>query len=220
MPIDLSTELVPDLADAVVTHLPAALQYGDLAALGLVSWTPAGLIRWSLEIINVTTGLPWFWTLVAGSIFWKAILVPLSVKGLQNSARLLPLQPMILQSQKEMEVIRRSGDRLALQRHALKMRKMYQDAGVSMGATALIPIIQIPVTLGMFFGVRKLCDLPLLQLTHSGLDILPNLTVPDPYMVLPVLLCAAINFQINVSHHFSASTVLLMCNPSRLVLPS
>ncbi|KAF8064291.1 60Kd inner membrane protein-domain-containing protein [Lyophyllum atratum] len=195
---DASADVLSGLSDAVTTHLPAALQYGDLAALGLVSWTPAGLIRWSLELINVTTSLPWFWTIVAGSLLWKVLLFPITVKGLRNSARLLPLQPHILKMQKEMEVARKSGDKLAMQRAALKMRKLYTDAGVSMGATALVPFVQIPVTLGLFFGIKKMCDLPLPQLKDSGVSFLPDMTAPDPYMALPILLCAAVNTQISV----------------------
>lgn len=193
-----ASEVLTGLADSVTTHLPAALQYGDLAALGLISWTPAGLIRWSIELINVTTGLPWFWTIVGASLFWKAVLVPISIKSLRNSSRLLPLQPHIVKLQAEMEAVRKTGDKLAMQRTALKIRKLYSDAGVSMGATALVPFIQIPVTLGMFFGIKKLCDLPLPQLMNSGLDILPNLTVADPYMILPIALCAAVNVQISI----------------------
>jgi YidC/Oxa1 family membrane protein insertase len=192
------SDLLPDFVNTAMANLPPALQYGDLAALGLAGWTPAGLVRWSFEVINVATGLPWFWTLVAGSLFWKIIVVPMSIQGLRNSARILPLQPQIVASQEELKKIRLSGDKLALQRHALKMRKMYKDAGVSMGVTAFMPFVQLPVTLGLFFGVKKMCDLPLVQLTNSGLEMLPNLTVPDPYMILPVLLCAAVNTQIQV----------------------
>ncbi|KAG6865243.1 hypothetical protein C0991_004185 [Blastosporella zonata] len=195
---DAAQDLLPDMTSVVATHLPAALQYGDLAALGLASWTPAGMIRWSFEIINVTTGLPWFFTIVAGSLFWRAVLFPISVKSLQNSARLLPIQGQIKKLQTEMGLVRTSGDKLAMQRVALKLRKVYKDANVSMGATALVPFIQIPVTLGMFFGIKKMCELPLLQLTQSGFSLLPDLTVADPYMVLPILLCAAVNAQIQI----------------------
>ncbi|KAG5641293.1 hypothetical protein DXG03_005570, partial [Asterophora parasitica] len=202
VPVDASAEVLPgvvdSVTDAVTTHLPAALQYGDLAALGLVNFWPAGIIRWSLEVINVTTGLPWFWTIVAGSLLWKAILVPISIKSLRNSSRLLPLQPQIKKLQDEMQAVRASGDKLAMQRNALKIRKLYNDAGVSMGATALVPFIQIPVTLGMFFGVKKMCELPVPQLLNSGLDILPNLAAADPYLFLPVALCAAVNMQISI----------------------
>ena len=98
-----------------------------------------------------------------------------------------------------MKKIREKGDTLALQKHALKMRKLYQDAGVNLGITALSPFVQIPVTLGLFFGVKKMCELPVPQLAHSGLDILPDLTVADPYLALPIALCAAVNLQISVS---------------------
>ncbi|KIL64645.1 hypothetical protein M378DRAFT_126486 [Amanita muscaria Koide BX008] len=186
------------LVESAISHLPPALQYGDFAAMGLTGWSPAGIIRWSFELINVSTGLPWFWTIVAGSLFWKLVLFPLSVAGLRNSAKLLPLQPQILKAQEEMKKIRESTDKLALQKHALKMRKMYQDAGVSMGLTALIPFVQIPVTLGMFFAVKKMCSLPVPQLLYSGLDVLPDLTIAGPYMILPIALCAAVNMQISV----------------------
>jgi YidC/Oxa1 family membrane protein insertase len=191
--------VLPDFINTAVANLPPALQFGDLAALGLVGWTPAGLARWSFEVINVATGLPWFWTLVAGSLFWRLALVPMVIQSLRNSARILPLQPQIIASQEELKRIRMTKDKLALQRHALKMRKMYRDAGVSMGVTALAPFVQLPVTLGLFFGVKKMCELPVVQMTHSGLGILPDLTVPDPYMILPILLCAAVNLQIHVS---------------------
>lgn len=190
---------VSDIAERAISHLPPALQYGDMSALGLAAWTPAGLVQWTYELINVSTGLPWFWTIVAGSLLWRIALVPLSVAGLRNSARLLPLQPQILASQNELNRIRISGDKLALQKHALKMRKMYNDAGVNMGMTALTPFIQIPLTLGLFFGTKKMCELPVQQLAYSGLDILPNLIVPDPYMILPIALCAAVNIQITAS---------------------
>ncbi|KAG6820262.1 hypothetical protein H0H93_003270 [Arthromyces matolae] len=193
-----TSDLLPNLTDTVATHLPAALQFGDLAALGLISWTPAGVVRWTFEAINVATGMPWFWTIVAGSLFWRAVLFPISVKSLQNSARLLPIQSKIKKLQDEMGVVRQSGDKIALQRVALKIRKTYSDANVSIGATALVPFIQIPVTLGMFFGVKKMCELPVEQLAHSGFSLLPDLTVADPYLALPILLCAVVNAQIQI----------------------
>ncbi|KAG5717005.1 hypothetical protein E4T56_gene10409 [Termitomyces sp. T112] len=195
---DPASDLLSNATDALTTQLPAALQFGDLAALGLVSWTPAGLVRLSFEVINVATGLPWFWTIVAGSLFWRAILFPISIRSLQNSSRMLPIQPKIKKLQDEMAIVRKSGDQLAMQRLALRVRKTYQDAGVSMLATALVPFIQIPVTLGVFFGLRKMCQLPVEQLTHSGFSLLPDLTVADPYMALPILLCAVVNTQIQV----------------------
>jgi YidC/Oxa1 family membrane protein insertase len=198
-PLSLSSEIMEN----ALNHLPAALQYGDFAAMGLTGLTPAAIIQWSMELINVSTGIPWFWTIVAGSVFWRLILFPFIIAGLRNSAKLLPLQPQLLKAQEDLTKIQQKGDTLALQKQALKMKKMYEDAGVNLGTTFLSPFIQLPVTLGLFFGVKRMCELPVPQLTHSGLAILQDLTVPDPYMVLPIAFCAAINLQISVSSNCS-----------------
>ena len=59
------------------------LQYGDLTALGLTGRTAAGLSSWMLKLVNVSTGLPWFHTVLA----WL-LLLPLLIKQLCNSAAL------------------------------------------------------------------------------------------------------------------------------------
>lgn len=198
MDLPTSEHSFPDAVDTSLTTVLPPLEFGDLASLGLISWTPAGLIRWSLELLNVSTGLPWFHTIILGTLLWRVLLAPLSIQTLRNTARLLPIQPRIVEVQGEMQRAKESGDKLALQRVALKMAKLYKDAGVSFGSTMLSPFVQIPVTFGLFFGIRKMCALPVVQLTNSGVSFLPDLTVADPYMILPLAVCAVVNLQISV----------------------
>jgi YidC/Oxa1 family membrane protein insertase len=188
-----------------LTNLPPPLQLGDFASLGLTGWHPAGAVRCTLELLNVSTGLPWFHTIIIGTLMWRVFLAPLSIQTLRNSARLLPIQPRILQVQADLRRAKATGDKLALQRTALKMGKLYKDAGVSLTTMTLSPFVQLPVTLGLFFGIRKMCTLPVVQLTHSGVSFLPDLTVADPYMILPLAVCAAINMQISVGFYYLAS---------------
>ena len=61
-----------------------------------------------------------------------------------------------------------TGDKLAVQRVALKQRKVYEESDVSM----------LPVTLGMFFGVKRLCAIPLEHSHWSDVSFLPDLTIP------------------------------------------
>ena len=180
-----------------ITEIPP-LQYGDFGELGLVSWTPAGFIRWTFELVQVSTGMPWFYTLVATTLLYRIVLLPFGIKALRNSARLLPMTPRLLAMKQEMDAVRGTKDPLAMQRVALKQKKIYEDAGVELGPMMLNPFVQLPVTLGLFFAVRKMCTLPVEQLKQSGLAILPDLTVPDPYFILPILATALINIQIAV----------------------
>ena len=50
------------------------LKYGSLAALGLAGWPPAGLSLWMLEPVDVSTGLPWFRTIIACVLFWRQLI--------------------------------------------------------------------------------------------------------------------------------------------------
>ena len=94
----LSQSFESDALDVALDTLAALtpLRYGGLAALGLASWSPAGLSSWVLEIIDVSTCLPWFHAIIAGTLFSR-LLPPLSVKQLGNSATLAPHQPCLIE---------------------------------------------------------------------------------------------------------------------------
>ena len=62
----------------------------------------------------------------------------------------------------------------------------------------LMPFVQLPVTLGMFFGVKKLSTLPLEKFHWSGASFLPDLTVTDPFYVLTVAAAVLKNVQLKV----------------------
>ena len=74
----------------------------------------------------------------------------------------------------------------------------------------MMPFVQLPVMLGMFFGVKRLCALPLEQLHWSGVTFLPDLMVPDPHYILPIALSVLMNPQV----HVHASPPSVLNNPS------
>lgn len=203
-----ATEHLPDttdnasaLAETVASNLEAIhtpLQYGDFAALGLSGWSPAGIAQWTMEIINTATGMPWFWTIVAGTVFWRIVTAPFTIMGLRNSSRLQPYQGEMRNLQAEMNEAVKKNDLIQRQKAALKIREIYDKAGVNLMAGTLGPLVQIPVTFGLFFGVKWMCAAPIEQLKWSGLNFLPDLTIPDPTYVLPAILIALVNAQITV----------------------
>ncbi|KAH9894023.1 60Kd inner membrane protein-domain-containing protein [Cubamyces lactineus] len=196
-PVSVPTDVLPTELAASIP--PAPLHYGDLAALGLAGWTPAGICRWGMELIQVSTGMPWFWTIISATVLSRVFLFPFTVKQMQSTAALAPHQAEIAAIKDEMTLAQKKRDTLAMQRAALRQKMIYEKAGVSLGGMALAPFIQLPVTLGMFFGVKKLCDLPLEQLKYSGFEWVPDLTVADPTWTLPILATVLMNVQITVS---------------------
>jgi YidC/Oxa1 family membrane protein insertase len=192
-------ESIPsDLTETLISSVPAALQYGDMAALGLAGWSPAGWVRWSMELINVSTGIPWFWTIIAGSAIWRLLCVPFAIKGFQVSAQLMPLQPQLKELQKAVTKSKQSQNPLELQRASQALTRFYKAHNIH-PLTGLVSMVQLPITFGLFFGLQKMCNLPLEQLTHSGVAFLPDLTASDPTMILPLVMFVLVNAQIRVS---------------------
>ncbi|PIL25842.1 transporter [Ganoderma sinense ZZ0214-1] len=208
--VALSPEAVPTEVLPIDPTLIPALNYGDLAALGLAGWTPPGICRWTMELINVSAGLPWIWTIVATTVLSRVVLFPFTVKSMRGTAALAPYQGDIAAIRDEMAAAQKKKDTLAMQRAALKQKMIYEKAGVGVVGMAISPFVQLPVTLGMFFGVKSLCDLPLEQLKWSGLVWLPDLTIADPTWTLPILATLLMNVQISVSTRDMVGTTVQM----------
>jgi len=179
------------------------LNYGDLASLGFSQWTPVGIAQWSMELVQVASGMPWFWTIVTVTVLSRLIVLPFNIISLRTAAKLAPYQPRLMQLREELQ---KTGgptkDPIGIQKISLQQKKIYQDAGVSMMGPLLTPLVQAPVSLGMFLGVKRLCDFPLEQLKVGGLGWITDLTVPDPTYLLPLAVFALINVQISVGDQF------------------
>lgn len=124
--------------------------------------------------------------------------MPWAIRGFQVSARLLPHQPQLLALQKSIAKARETKNPLELQKAAQAMSRFYKSHNISPLA-GLVSLVQLPITFGLFFGVQKMCKLPLEQLRDSGVSFLPDLTVTDPTMILPIAMFVLVNAQIRVS---------------------
>ncbi|TFY51939.1 hypothetical protein EVJ58_g10294 [Rhodofomes roseus] len=151
------------------------MQYGDLASLGLVGWMPAGFCRWGMEALHVSTGMPWFWTIVGATLITRVVLFPLTVKSMRSTAALAPHQEEISRLRQKMQLAQESKDMILLQQVALKQQSIYEKAGVSMASMALLPLLK-----------------------YSGLSYLPDLTVADPTGVLPIAAAVLVNLQLTL----------------------
>ena len=178
------------------------LNYGDLAALGFSHWTPVGIAQWSMELIHVASGMPWFWTIVTATLLSRLLVIPFNISSLRTAARLAPHQPRLMQLKEELEKAGgASMDPIAVQRVSLQQKKIYEEAGASLLAPLITPFVQIPVSIGLFLGLKRLYDFPLEQLKVGGYGWITDLTVPDPTYMLPLAMAALVNVQLSVSGH-------------------
>lgn len=71
---------------------------------------------------------------------------------------------------------------------------------------------QAPVFISMFVGLRRCANLPVMSMTTGGALWLTDLTVADPYYLLPVMTCCTMYATIVVS---TCTTCCIMYAPHR-----
>lgn len=76
---------------------------------------------------------------------------------------------------------------------------LYKSVGLSPLQGLVGPVFQLPVALGMFIGLKKMCELPVPQLTVSGMDWLPDLTAVDPTGLMAPAFAVTLFWQMTVS---------------------
>lgn len=151
-------------------------------------------MSWSIELLQVSTGMPWFYTIIAGTLFWRAGLIPTALTSMRNTARLRPYADQIKTLDEQAQGVK---DRAAQMEIMLKKQKLMEKAGVSLRSMFLPPVIQMVGNFGLFFAIKNMVQLPVIQLTQSGVWFLPDLTLTGGY-VMPTFVILAMNAQFSV----------------------
>ncbi|KIJ35509.1 hypothetical protein M422DRAFT_782525 [Sphaerobolus stellatus SS14] len=206
-PSSASDTVVSALADSSsVESVVPALQLGDLHALGQAGWGPVGWIQTALEFIHVTTGLPWWGTLVVTTILVRAAGIYFAVNTARVSSNLMPYQKEMATLMEQLKEAAANRELVKQQRLATRLRNIRADAKASVLKTVQGPAYQIISSVCFFIAVRRLCNLPLPQLQDSSFFWIPDLTGTDSTYILPILMCAGMIVQARLGRTDAAAT--------------
>ncbi|OTA68106.1 hypothetical protein K449DRAFT_190141 [Hypoxylon sp. EC38] len=190
-PADLSSaqpsmDSFSDLNTMSVFDIPE--QIGYLKALGLdFGWGPTSLCEWLVEHLHVYSGMPWWATIATIAIAWRAILFVPTLNASKHSALLQQVtkNPAFIKAKAEFdEATWKTGDRVTQMRAREQMNAIKKQSGAS-GMKAMVTLWTIPFSYGMFRLFRAMAAIPVPSLETGGLAWFTDLTVPDPYYILP-----------------------------------
>lgn len=182
-PIDSFNEM--DLTS--VLDIPE--QIGYLKSLGLdFGWGPTSCCEWVVEHLYIYSGMPWWATLATMALAWRAILF---IPTLQSSKHAAILQqvtkdPEFVRAKAEFDAATwRTQDRAAQIQARAKMALIKKQSGAST-LRSLAGLWTIPFSYGMFRLFRAMAAIPVPSLETGGLAWFTDLTVHDPYFILPM----------------------------------
>lgn len=164
-------------------------QIGFLKTLGLdYGWGPTSLMQTLLESTYVYTGLPWWASIGLVALAVRLTLLKPTLDASENAQRLQDLQkdPRYAAATDNMKKSLLSGNHLAGAEARHKVSLMNKEAGYKPWKN-LIGLIQIPIGIGMFRLIKGMAALPVPSFETGGFLWFTDLTVSDPYFLLPIL---------------------------------
>lgn len=147
----------------------------------------AGTGQRVLEWIHITTGLPWWATIVVTVVTIRVATFPIIRAALVNGAKLAVVGPEMKTFTDKMTAAKASGDFESMQKASGEMRLFLKKHDLKPFRAMMMPLIQMPVFVGLFFALRGFADVKFPGFSTGGLSWFTDLTVSDPLYVLPIL---------------------------------
>lgn len=173
---------------STVTTTAAEIATGTAINTWESTWWPQDQMLDLIVYIHDTTGLNYAFTIGAITLSFRTILFPMFVKAQQNSSRMAHVKPHMDAIKAKVDKLDPSGkDMVAQQQLAKEMAAVFKKYDVSVFKSFLVPIVQMPVFMSIFFALRKMPDYYTEELSTGGILWFTDLSAPDPYYILPVL---------------------------------
>jgi YidC/Oxa1 family membrane protein insertase len=159
-------------ADAVAVWDPSWYNVADNAIL-------------AINAVQQATGLPYGLSIVTTTVILRIGLFPLMVQAQRAASRMAYVQP-------ELQILKDRYERISSPTRADQMqfsnnlKALFTKYKVNPFQTMIAPIVQIPLFIGMFFGLKKVSTYFPEELKVGGMFWFVDLSVPDPYYVLPL----------------------------------
>lgn len=190
-------------------------QMGYLHSIGLADgYGPTALIEQMLEATHVYTGLPWWGTIVAGTVLARTLLFPLYVKSSANMAKMSKVKPQLDKLMNDIKTGDNEDRMLAMRERS----KLYKEHGIKT-AHSLFPLAQVPLAYGFFQATRKMAAFPVEGFDSQGAYWFTDLTQVDPYLGLQVLTACVVTGMMRAGGETGAQTMNPMLKKVMTWLP-
>jgi YidC/Oxa1 family membrane protein insertase len=136
-----------------------------------------GLVGDALEFFY-SVGAPWWLSIVILTVIVRTLLFPLTVRQVKSMRAMQDLRP-------EMEKIR-AKYKDNKQKQQEEIMKLYQESGVNPFGSCLPLLVQLPIFITMFYVIKDF-GYAHPDFTSGGILWFQDLSVQDPYYVLPIL---------------------------------
>jgi len=170
----------------------------SLDSLGLCSWWPSGRMQYLLELMHIDLGLEWYQSIAVVTLCMRLLMVPVVVMAQRNMAHMNNNMPAMTALQEKISDARRRGDLFEMAQLTQELQGLTKKRGINPFKNAIPLVLQMPVFMSFFFGLRGMTNCPVESMSSGGLFWFENLTMADPFYILPLMTCCSTYLQLKV----------------------
>ena len=164
---------------------------GFLKEMGLdYGWGPTAFVETLLEHIHIYTGTPWWISVGLTVIAIRLFIFRFFINAQDASARIAAIKPLTAGIDKRQKDAVASGDQQELRAISLERRAIYSKFGIKVSRIFWPIALQVPLGFGTFRLMRGMTALPVPGFDQGGPLWLSDLTIADPYYILPLATAA------------------------------
>lgn len=203
LPAESALNAAPETSDQLLSLQGTEIQdipekIGYLRELGLdYGWGPSSIMEWLIEHFHITSGLPWWGSIIAAGLFIRLALLKPSIDASDNGARVASIKHQVDPiRQRMMYHARNRNQREQMVAHA-EIKDIQAAAGVSTWKS-FVPMLQVPFGFGTYRVVNGMTSLPVPGLAIEEFGWIRDLTLADPFFILPVATSVVMYFTLKV----------------------
>ena len=127
------------MADAAVTLPPQ----GDLVSMGLGGYTPVGILQTTLDWLHVSTGLPWWASIITCTFILRLSLFPVTVKLQRNAARMNNIRPEMDRIMAKIKEYQQAGNAIMGAQESSRLMALYKEHNCNPLKMLIAPFLQV-----------------------------------------------------------------------------
>lgn len=193
-PQQIGQDLSGTSLDKVLDQLPAVVhEYpGWLRDIGLdYGWGMTALFERLLEYVHIYTETPWWASTLIVIVIIRSLLLKLYFDSADTMARYKLIKPLEAPLQERYKKALQTKDPTETRKIWAEMSALRKSAGMVLWKQ-FVPLIQIPISFCLFRLMRGMSTLPAPGFETGGFLWVKDLTISDPYFILPIVQTAAL----------------------------
>ncbi len=177
---------------------------------------PSSMMQWLLEHIHINGDVSWATSIILLAVSARLLIFMPMIQASDAGAKFKAAQPVIGPARQRMKAAYNAGNQSKMAEARAEVKAIHKEYGLSSWKMLIPVMIQIPIQFGGFRLLRNMVELPVPAFEKEHWLWAHDLTLSDPYYIIPFVNAVVIYLTIKVRtrafhsiQHFSKDSNLL-----------